>query len=952
MRVKRDFEELYATQTDPWDIGEARGGRYDLYHERLLAAVNGRERILDIGSGLGAFLARFRDNFERLEAIEVSEQALRRARDRYPFIEFHQGSAADLESSHADGRLYDAIIFSDVIGYLREDEKDRALDWIARHLTEDGVALIAAYSPGARYLTSDELRRLVADRFRMVEEQVLDSDHALFVVRRRRWLVALTLDYETWQPIPEGRTIDWERDVLTPTQQLLAICDSIRVPVTLFAEVGEYLWLKENDPAVAERMAQQWRDAARRGHDIQLHLHPSWLPELGARREGNEWHWDWTKHRSADYPGDLASLIRRCREALEEAVRPVDPAYTVRCFRAGAYEAQPFDRLYAALAENGVQADSSVYAGGHRDDRHYDYRLAYSSGQPYFAARRDPQLKAPPSEREIVELPLFSHSWGARLGIDGSDAKLFASRLLEARRRSTVTARELMRERRLARLRTAVSLVYFRALRGRPWVNRLMPRALAHWLTGYAPERLVEDRYFVAIGHSKADLAMDDIQTALNALTPNFDFVTISDMVSAARADLLAGASADAGEEAERQVQREYDTVLGSERNDAQSHPLQELIPLDRRRVLDLGCGAGDWSRRIAALNPWVEVVGIDAGEDFIAYAQSGTTNERVSFRVEDFAALSIPDGDFDCVYADNTLEHAFDVDLTLKEAHRVLRPGGLLVAAIPSDARNPTRVCDNHTWKTAPGDVRARLEEAGFVDVRVEEIDTFRALGTPPFPPSRDRMMYITAWQRDHPASPRERARELATFVYEALEPSSPHRGKELREILAGGTAWCTGYALAAGLMLRREGFQVQWITMTASGPPLVPGGSARDAHEVLQVQYADGSREVLDPMANVWFGAPLEALLRDPRRADVAHVQDERYLARQYELYATSAWYRMVAAVAIRDDPRQVQDFRSVGAWLRSGVPGPSGTLRRNLVLARDFLRSRRHAWAAERT
>lgn len=951
MRVKRDFEALYATQEDPWDIGEASGQRYDLYQDRLLAAVKGRERILDIGSGLGAFLARFREHFAHLEAIELSEHALARARRRFPFIEFHQGSAAELESSHAEGRLYDAIIFSDVIEYLGEDEKDRALNWIAGHLNEDGVALLAGYCPGGRYLTPDEYRRLVVDRFRVVEQHVLESDHAVFVVRPQRWLVALTLDYETWQPIPPGKTIDWERDVLTPTEQLLDTCDSLGVPLTLFAEVGEYLWLKRHDPGVARRMEEQWRGAVQRGHDLQLHIHPSWLPELGARREGEEWCWDWTKHRSADYPGDLNSLIRRCCDALEDAVRSVDADYTVRCFRAGTYEAQPFDRLYAALAANAILADSSVYAGGHRDDRHYDYRLAYSTGQPYFASRLDPQLKAPPSEREIVELPLFSHKWGARLGIDGSDAKLFGRRLLDERRRSMVTSRELMRERRLALVRTAVSLVYFRALRGRRWVNRVMPRALAHWLTVYGPERLVGDRYFVAIGHSKAALDLNEIRTAVATLKPSFEFVTISDMVRTARADLMAGASPDAGEEAERQVRREYHTVLGTDRNEAQSHALQERIPLDRRHVLDLGCGAGDWSRRITTLNPWMKVVGIDAGQDFISHARSRTSNDRVSFRVEDFGALSFADGEFDCVYADNTLEHAFDVDLTLKEAHRVLRPGGVLVAAIPSDARNPARVCDNHTWKTAPHDVSTRLRNAGFVDVRIEEIDTFRALGMPPFPPSGDRMMYVTAWRRDAPVSPRQRARELASFVSQVLEPYSPHRGKELREILAGGTAWCTGYALAAGLLLRREGFQVQWITMTVSGPPLVPGGATRDAHEVLQVQYADGSREVLDPMANFWFGVALDTLLRDPKRADVEREEDVRYRTRRYELYATSAWYGRVATVAIRDDPRQVQDYRNVDEWLRRGVPGPSGTLRRNAVLARDFLRTRRHAWAADR-
>src|SRR4051794_38776724 len=121
MRVKRDFEELYATQDDPWDIRDARSDRYDMYFERLCAAVSGHGRILDVGSGLGAFLARFSDHFENLEAVEVSKLAVERGRRLHPSIEFHHRSAADLQVTPADGRRYDAIVFSDVIYYLRDD---------------------------------------------------------------------------------------------------------------------------------------------------------------------------------------------------------------------------------------------------------------------------------------------------------------------------------------------------------------------------------------------------------------------------------------------------------------------------------------------------------------------------------------------------------------------------------------------------------------------------------------------------------------------------------------------------------------------------------------------------------------------------------------------------------------------------------------------------------------
>lgn len=410
MRVRFDFDHAYATQEDPWSIGAADDERYDLYRERLLARAALRGSILDIGSGYGAFLARFADDFDESYAVEVAAHAVSEGATRYPWITFWQGSAEALDASHAAGRRYSAVIYSDVIAYLTAEGKRGSLAWIADHLEGGGVALVAAYSPGGDYPTADELRSLAEERFVVLEEQRLDSQHLMLVLRPRERLVALTIDYETWQPIPAGRRIDWDADVFGPTDALLDAASETGAVLTLFAEAGEYLWLREHDPDVAERMAGQWQRAITAGHDVQLHLHPNWLPETGARKEGDAWYWDPAKRTISDFAGNLDEPIARCRRALEDAIRPVDASYRVTCFRAGAYEAQPFRRLHDALVANGITCDSSVYQGGYREGRTYDYRLAFSDSQPYFASAQDPQLKAPPSEREVVEMPIFAPS--------------------------------------------------------------------------------------------------------------------------------------------------------------------------------------------------------------------------------------------------------------------------------------------------------------------------------------------------------------------------------------------------------------------------------------------------------------------------------------------------------------------------------------------------------------
>lgn len=896
MRVKRDFDAIYRTQADPWQIGAADSERYNLYFDLIEAAATARGTLVDIGCGFGAFLARFSGRFQRLIGVELAAEAIAKGRQRFPAIEFVQGSAGALAQALPGEARYDAVVFSDVIYYLDEAEKHAALRWIAGHLSPDGLGFIAAWCPGGRYLEYDELQRLVRRYFAVESERLLASGHAVFVARPKRHLIAITIDYETWQPIPPGKRIDWEADVFTPTERLLTACEQAQAPVTLMAEMGEYLWLCEHEPAIARRMEAQWQEALRRGHDVQLHLHPSWLPELGARREGEQWYWDWTKAKADDYPGDLTRRIGECKAALEQTLRAVKPDYRVTAFRAGAYQAQPFRRLYAALAAHGIGCDSSVYAGGLSAERGYDYTLAYSDHQPYFASACDPQLKAPPAEQAVLELPIFTPRPNDRWFLDNDRGSTFAGALLRYLQRQARRFAGTSAYRRRKQLRRYLGAAYARLRPVHRWLNSLLPRALAHFIADYPSEALAGHEYFVLIGHSKSDLRFADIAANLRRLRQDgcFEFVTLSAMAAAARRELQRSVRPTPGAEAEYQVRREYRAVLGDQRNAAQFYRLQAMIPADRGHVLDLGCGAGYWSERIARLYPWMRVTGIDAGADFIARANAQYASPRVAFQVADFAALPFADGSFDCVYADNTLEHSFDVDATLGEAYRVLAWGGVLVAALPSDARNPRRSCDNHTWKTAPHEVRLRLERAGFVDVAIEEVDSFRRLGMPPYPPSNDRMMYVRAWKRRAPASQLERALAAMDWVYHRLDPQQRHASGYPVDILVGGYAWCFGYATALQFILEREGYRTRRMGFRMQPHPRGHGPEQVDSHSVLEV-WIDGRWQLFDPMCNVWFrGHSLADLVRNPALASAAladHVPDVRFTERQYQLYC-SEW------------------------------------------------------------
>ena len=249
VQVERDFDALYREEADPWSIGDAAHERYDLYLDVLNRQKRGSGSILDIGCGQGAVLNRFAGSFERLIGIELSEVAIARGRERFPHIEFRQGSADHLERALDPGTRFDAILYSDVICYLDEDGKNRSLDWIHDHLVPGGVALVAAWCPGGQYLEPGELRRLLRRRFRILHERTLPSQHAIFAVEPRRRFVAITVDYETWHPVPAGKRIDWEADVFEPFRRLLSVATDADVKLTVMAEMGEYFWLDANEPA-------------------------------------------------------------------------------------------------------------------------------------------------------------------------------------------------------------------------------------------------------------------------------------------------------------------------------------------------------------------------------------------------------------------------------------------------------------------------------------------------------------------------------------------------------------------------------------------------------------------------------------------------------------------------------------------------------------------------------
>lgn len=104
---------------------------------------------------------------------------------------------------------------------------------------------------------------------------------------------------------------------------------------------------------------------------------------------------------------------------------------------------------------------------------------------------------------------------------------------------------------------------------------------------------------------------------------------------------------------------------------------------LEKRRVLEVGCGQGLDAERIVQVCR--SYTGVDLSEASVKIARREVDRRKpvhveTEFRVADAERLPFEEGSFDAVYSIGVLHHTPDFEAALAEVHRVLEPGGVLV--------------------------------------------------------------------------------------------------------------------------------------------------------------------------------------------------------------------------------------------------------------------------------
>ena len=192
----------------------------------------------------------------------------------------------------------------------------------------------------------------------------------------------------------------------------------------------------------------------------------------------------------------------------------------------------------------------------------------------------------------------------------------------------------------------------------------------------------------------------------------------------------------------------------------------EAIVPQPGRKTLEIGCGEGRTSRDLRARGH--DLVATDASPTLVEHARRADPQGR--YQVADATRLPFADGEFDLVVAYMVLMDVEEMPAAVREAARVLEPGGRFAIGVTHP------IADAGAFESREDDARFVIEGSYLTRRRIE------------VPIERGGLAFtFTGWA--YPLEAYARAFESAGLLIERLrEPPSPDRALERS---TGATRW-----------------------------------------------------------------------------------------------------------------------------------------------------------------
>lgn len=161
-----------------------------------------------------------------------------------------------------------------------------------------------------------------------------------------------------------------------------------------------------------------------------------------------------------------------------------------------------------------------------------------------------------------------------------------------------------------------------------------------------------------------------------------------------------------------------------------------EVLPLSEgMSILDVGCGAGKQCfSYLAHLNGKANITGGDVSDELLAKAEeeNAKLGKRITFQTLNFnQVFPLPDETFDLASCSFAIYYAEDIPFTIKEMHRVLKPGGKLFTTgpMPNNKKMFYEIIEEATGKVIPpmpGSSRYASEILGTLKDQFSAVDVY----------------------------------------------------------------------------------------------------------------------------------------------------------------------------------------------------------------------------------